>query len=53
MANLTKEYTDIKDIKHNVEHLILSPDAKDSKEQLIEELFHVLTGPRKHLPHYS
>lgn len=48
MANLTREYTDIKDIKHNVEHLILSPDKKNGKEQIIEELFHALTGQRKH-----
>ena len=47
MANLTKEYTDIKDIKHNVEHSVLSADKENNKEQIIEELFHALTKPRK------
>ncbi|MBD5451950.1 MAG: hypothetical protein HDR25_04855 [Lachnospiraceae bacterium] len=49
MADLTKEYTDTKDIKHTVEHLILSADNKASKEQILEELFHALTRSRKHI----
>ena len=48
MANLTKEYIDIKNIKHNVEHSILSTDKKNNREQIIEELFQALTRPRKH-----
>ncbi len=51
MANLAKEYTDQKNIRHNVEHLILSSDKKNSKEQIFEELLHALTGPRKHFLH--
>lgn len=47
MANLTKEYVDIKNIKHNVEHSILSTDKKNSKEQIIEELFQALARPHK------
>lgn len=46
MADLTKEYTDTKDRKHKVEHLILS-DNNNSREQILEELFHALTRPRK------
>lgn len=51
MANLTKEYTDIKNVKHNVEHLILSSHKEIGKEKIVEELLHVLTGPRKHSLH--
>ena len=47
MADLTKEYTDIKNIKHNVEHSVLSTDKENNKEQVIEELFHALTKPHK------
>lgn len=50
MAVLAKEYVDTKDVKHKVEHLVLSADDKNSREQLLEELFRVLTKPRKHAP---
>jgi len=49
MANLIKEYIDIKEIKHNVEHIILSSATKNSKEQITEELFRALTRPRKYI----
>ena len=39
MADLKREYTDIKNVKHNVEHIVLSND-KNSKEQMIEEIFY-------------
>ena len=51
MANLTKEYTDIKNVKHNVEHFILSSHKETGKEKIVEELLHVLTGSRKHPLH--
>lgn len=49
MANLKSEYIDIKDIKHNVVHLISDGD-KNSRERIIEELFNVLTRPSRHMP---
>ena len=49
MANLKEEYTDIKNIKHHVEHIILSTNDKNSKEQMIEELYYTLTKPNKHI----
>lgn len=43
MANLKKEYTDIRDMRHKVEHLMVSSEDKNNKEQIIQELFQVLT----------
>ena len=45
MADLKKEYTDIKNIRHQVEHFKASSDH--NKEQIIQELFHVLTKTNK------
>ena len=50
MAHLKREYTDIKNIKHNVEHITLSTDDKNNKEQIIEELFYVLTKSDRRIP---
>lgn len=50
MATLAKEYTDIKDIKHKVEHLFISDIDQNSKEQILEELLHVLVKPKRHIP---
>lgn len=49
MTNLMKEYTDIKNVKHKVEHLVLPADDTDSKEQILKELFHALTRSHKHM----
>ena len=49
MANLKEEYTDIKNIKHHVEHIILSTNDKNRKEQMIEELYYTLTKSNKHI----
>ena len=46
MADLTKEYIDTKDIRHKVDHQVVSTDDRRSKEQIIEELFSVLTKRR-------
>lgn len=43
MANLKKEYVDIRDNRHTVEHLITSDEDKIDKEQLTQELFYILT----------
>jgi len=49
MDNLKKEYTDIKHIKHKVEHLIVSDKDAGSRERIVEELSHALTRPRKRM----
>jgi hypothetical protein len=46
---LTQEYTDVKDIKHKVEHQILLSEDKYKNEQLIEDLFRVLTKQHRHI----
>lgn len=46
MADLIKEYIDTKDIRHKVEHQVVSTDDRKSAEQIVEELFHVLTKRR-------
>lgn len=42
MAKLKKEYTDIRDMRHKVEHLMV-PSEENNREQIIQELFNVLT----------
>lgn len=49
MTNLSKEYVDIKNVKHKVEHLIVSTETKNSKERIIEELFNALTRASRHM----
>ena len=50
MADLKKEYTDIKEIKHKVEHITIHTKEDNSREQIVEELFHALTRPGKRIP---
>ena len=45
MANLKKEYTDTRNIKHKVEHALASDEARNSREQIVEELSNALTRP--------
>lgn len=49
MAELKKEYVDIRDRRHKVEHLINSNEDKNNQERILQELFYVLTkkGRRK------
>ena len=49
MAFLTKEYTDIKKKTHRVEHITISADNRNSKEQIMEELFQALTKPVRNI----
>ena len=49
MAVLTKEYTDSKKNTHKVEHIILSANDKNRKEQIVEELFRALTSRIQHI----
>ena len=48
MADLKREYTDIKNIKHNVEHIVLSND-KNNREQIVEEIFCILAKPSRRI----
>lgn len=50
MAKLKTEYTDIRDVKHRVEHLTVAEDGKKSREQLLDELFTALTKQNKRIP---
>ena len=43
MAQLKTEYTDVKDVTHRVEHVLVTEDDKKSREQFIEELYSALT----------
>ncbi len=46
MADLKKEYTDIKNVKHKVEH-ITSDNVKDNKEQIAKALCDVLVKQKR------
>lgn len=46
MAYLKKEYTDVKNIKHKVEH-ITSESVKDNKEQLVKALCDALVKQKR------
>lgn len=43
MAKLQEEYTDVKKIRHHVEHLTLQTEDKGQRERIVEELMHMLT----------
>lgn len=43
MTSLKKEYIDTKNIKHKVEHTLASDETRNSREQIVEELFNALT----------
>ena len=49
MAKLADQYTDIKNISHSVEHIILPMDHASDREHIVEELLYVLTKPNKSL----
>ncbi len=44
---LQTEYTDIKSVKHRVEHLTLSPAQGGDRDRLVEELAHALQPGRR------
>jgi len=50
MADLKKEYTDLKDVTHYVEHLTLPAPDNSNRERIIEELLHALTKPDRKVP---
>lgn len=41
------EYTDIKNLSHRVEHQVIQTDDAEKREQLLEELYRVMTRPGK------
>ena len=47
MANLKKEYTDIRDQTHTVEHIVVPTKDKTTREEIVEELFDTLTRTGK------
>lgn len=47
MLNLASEYVDTKNVKHNVEHIILPEKDYISKERILEELLSVLAKKSK------
>jgi len=50
MLKLKTEYTDVKDKKHKVEHLVVSDENKKERDQVVEELLLALTRPVKRIP---
>lgn len=50
MVNLKTEYTDLKNVKHNVEHFTVAADDKNNRKQIVEELLNALTKSGKYIP---
>ena len=50
MAQLKTEYTDVKDVKHQVEHVTVTENDKKGREQLMEELYSALTRKNSRVP---
>lgn len=49
MAKLKTEYTDVRDVKHKVEHTTVAEGDMKNREQILEELFAALTKKDRHL----
>lgn len=47
MAKLLGEYTDIKSIRHRVEHITLPLEDQAHKEKMVEELTYILAKAAK------
>lgn len=47
MTKLKTEYTDVKDVKHQVQHTTVAEEDRKNKEQILEELFAALTKKDK------
>lgn len=50
MAKLKEAYTDIKSVRHRVEHLTLPAEDQDHRERMIEELTQILIEAGKSSP---
>lgn len=44
MADLRKEYTDLRGRTHKVEHFLVPAEDQAVRDQIVEELLHALTG---------
>lgn len=42
MLKLKTEYTDLKDVKHRVEHITAAAENQRTKEQILDELMNAL-----------
>ena len=49
MSKLRTEYTDIKDIKHKVQHSTVDSDVQKNREQIVEELLNALSRKNKRI----
>ena len=47
MGKLLEEYTDVKSVRHRVEHITLPQEDQIHKERMMEELTHVLAKGTK------
>lgn len=50
MQKLRTEYTDVKDVKHHVEHILLTEKEQRSRERIMEELYTALTRESRKIP---
>lgn len=50
MENLKREYVDLKNVKHRVEHFTLPQQENADREQLVQELFVALAKPGRKIP---
>lgn len=49
MLKLKTEYTDLKDVKHRVEHKTAADDIGRTKEQILDELMNALVKKDRQL----
>ena len=47
MLILKNEYTDMKNVKHKVQHTVLKEKDTGTKEEILQDLLHALTAKRK------
>lgn len=47
MSKLLEEYTDVKSIRHRVEHITLPMEDQAHKENMVEELTYILAKAAK------
>ena len=50
MANLKEEYTDTRNRTPPVEHVIMQPEDKETRERIVEELLQALARTGKKIP---
>lgn len=50
MPKLKTEYTDRKNVKHQVEHILIADENKKNDEQILDELIKALERKEKRIP---